>query len=113
MPYWGRMSRRLHWIVLGIALFVGVGIGVAVSVVHSSSAPAEPVTTAAVANPQLDPGTPVSEVASDFTLTDQFGKRVSLSSFRGKVVVLSFNDPECTTICPLTTTALLHATKLL
>jgi cytochrome oxidase Cu insertion factor (SCO1/SenC/PrrC family) len=107
------MSRRLHWIVLGIALFVGVGVGVAISVVHSSSAPAEPAGTQAIANPQLDPGTPVSEVAPGFTLTDQFGKRVSLSSFRGKVVVLSFNDPECTTICPLTTTALLHAKELL
>jgi peroxiredoxin len=36
-----------------------------------------------------------------------------LRSFRGKVVVVSFNDPECTTICPLTTTALLHAKELL
>src|SRR4029079_9704356 len=32
---------------------------------------------------------------------------------RGKVVVVSFNDPDCTTICPLTTTALLHAKELL
>ena len=52
-------------------------------------------------------------VAPNFTLTDQFGKRVSLRSLRGKVVVLSFNDPECTTICPLTTTALLHAKAML
>jgi cytochrome oxidase Cu insertion factor (SCO1/SenC/PrrC family) len=66
-----------------------------------------------MANPSLDPGTRLSAVAPGFTLTDQFGKRVSLRSFRGKVVVLSFNDPECTTICPLTTTALLHAKKLL
>src|SRR5262249_47408975 len=42
-----------------------------------------------------------------------FGKRVSLRSLRGKVVVVSFNDPECTTICPLTTTALLRAKQLL
>ena len=67
----------------------------------------------AIANPNLDPGSPVSGTAPDFTLTDQFGERVSLHSFRGKVVVLSFNDPQCTTICPLTTTALLHAKKLL
>ena len=109
------MSRRLHWIVLGIALVVGVGVGVGVSIVRSSGAPASPVltTAAAVANPQLDPGTPLSGAAPGFTLTDQFGKRVSLRSFRGKVVVLSFNDPECTTICPLTTTALLHAKELL
>ena len=64
-------------------------------------------------NPNLDPGARLSAVAPGFTLTDQFGKRVSLRSLRGKVVVLAFNDPKCTTICPLTTTALLHAKQLL
>jgi cytochrome oxidase Cu insertion factor (SCO1/SenC/PrrC family) len=108
------VSRRLHWLVLGIALFVGVGVGTAIEVVHSSSAPAEAISAGPrIANPQVDPGVPVSEVAPDFTLRDQFGKRVSLRSFRGKVVVLSFNDPKCTTICPLTTTALLRAKELL
>ena len=108
------MSRRLYWIVLGVALGVGVSVGVTISAIRSSGAPASPVsTTAAIANPQLDPGTRLSGAAPGFTLTDQFGKRVSLRSFRGKVVVLSFNDPQCTTICPLTTTALLHAKELL
>ncbi|HEU5477503.1 MAG TPA: SCO family protein [Gaiellaceae bacterium] len=109
------MSRRLHWTVLGIALLVGVGAGAAISIARSSGAPATPAVSPspAMANPRLDPGTPISGVAPGFTLTDQFGKRVSLSSFRGKVVVLSFNDPECTTICPLTTTALVHAKELL
>jgi cytochrome oxidase Cu insertion factor (SCO1/SenC/PrrC family) len=113
------VSRRLHWTVLGLSLAVGVGIGAAIAVARSSStapAPAAPVSdtrTSATANPGLDPGAPLSAVAPGFTLTDQFGKRVSLRSLRGKVVVLSFNDPDCTTICPLTTTALLHAKKLL
>jgi cytochrome oxidase Cu insertion factor (SCO1/SenC/PrrC family) len=107
------VSRRFHSVILGIALVLGVGIGIAISVVHSSGAPAEPLTTPAVANPALDPGTRLSGAAPSFTLTDQFGKRVSLQSFRGKVVVLSFNDPKCTTICPLTTTALLRAKELL
>ena len=66
-----------------------------------------------MANPNVDPGTRLSGAAPGFSLTDQFGKRVSLSSMRGKVVVLAFNDPECTTICPLTTTAMLHAKALL
>ena len=66
-----------------------------------------------MANPQLDPGARLNALAPDFTLTDQFGKRVSLRSLHGKVVVLAFNDPQCTTICPLTTTALLQAKKLL
>jgi cytochrome oxidase Cu insertion factor (SCO1/SenC/PrrC family) len=110
----GGVSRRLHLIVLGIALLVGVGIGAAIAMGRSSSSPAPAITATPVdANPRLDPGTRLSSTAPNFTLTDQFGKRVSLRSFRGKVVVLSFNDPECTTICPLTTTALLHAKALL
>ena len=109
------MSRRLHWLVLGIALLVGIGVGAAISIVRSSGAPASPVVsqTHPIANPQLDPGAPLKGVAPGFTLTDQFGKRISLRSLQGKVVVLSFNDPKCTTICPLTTTALLRAKELL
>ena len=114
MTHWDRVSGRLYWLVLGIALVAGVGIGAAIAIVHSSGAPAEPQSaTQSVANTQLDPGSPLTGAAPGFTLTDQFGRRVSLRSFRGKVVVVSFNDPECTTICPLTTTALLHAKKLL
>jgi cytochrome oxidase Cu insertion factor (SCO1/SenC/PrrC family) len=110
------VSRRLHWIVLGAALAVGVGIGAVISLARSSTTPATPIAdtqTPAMANPRLDPGARLSAVAPGFALTDQFGKRVSLRSLRGKVVVLAFNDPKCTTICPLTTTALLKAKKLL
>ena len=65
-------------------------------------------------NPDLDPGTALSErPAPNFTLTDQSGHRVSLRSFRGKVTLLDFNDAECTTICPLTTTAMLDAKRML
>jgi cytochrome oxidase Cu insertion factor (SCO1/SenC/PrrC family) len=39
--------------------------------------------------------------APDFTLTDQDGRLLSLSDFRGKVVVLEFMDPHCTDICPI------------
>ena len=64
-------------------------------------------------NPDLDPGTSLSEVAPEFTLTDQFGRPVSLRSYRGKVVILAFNDSECTTVCPLTTAALVDAKAML
>jgi cytochrome oxidase Cu insertion factor (SCO1/SenC/PrrC family) len=110
------VSRRLHWTILGLSLAVGVGIGAVIAFAHSSTATTTPVAdtqTSAAANPNLDPGAPLSAVAPGFALTDQFGKRVSLRSLRGKVVVLAFNDPKCTTICPLTTTALLQAKKLL
>ena len=43
-------------------------------------------------------GTP----APDFRLTDQFGKQVSLSQFRGKPVVLTFLFTHCPNVCPLT-----------
>lgn len=64
-------------------------------------------------NPALDPGTPVARPAPDFTLTDQFGRRISLHSYQGKVVILAFIDSQCTTVCPLTTTAMLDAKRLL
>jgi cytochrome oxidase Cu insertion factor (SCO1/SenC/PrrC family) len=42
-----------------------------------------------------------SRPAPGFTLTDQDGRTISLSSLRGKVVVLEFMDPHCTDICPI------------
>ena len=109
------MSRRLQLTILGLALLAGVGIGAAVAATRPArETPSGPLSASpATTNPQLDPGARLSAVAPTFTLTDQFDKRVSLRSLRGKVVVLTFNDPKCTTICPLTTTALLRAKKLL
>lgn len=39
--------------------------------------------------------------APGFRLTDQDGRQVSLASLRGKVVLLTFLDPVCTSDCPL------------
>ena len=47
-------------------------------------------------------GTELSGEAPDFRLTDQNGLLVSLSDFRGKVVVLTFMDSICVDTCPLT-----------
>src|SRR5436190_7112789 len=106
---------RFRWLVWSAALVVGIGGGLAIGAATQTSSEAAATIPRApqVPNPRLDRGTRLSVVAPAFTLTDQFGKKVSLSSFRGKVAVVSFNDPLCTTICPLTTTALLEAKKLL
>lgn len=48
-------------------------------------------------------GTELSGPAPGFTLTNQNGESISLSDFQGDVVVLTFLDPNCTDICPLTT----------
>lgn len=62
----------------------------------------------------VDPGTGLGGVvAPNFTLRNQFGKRVSLRHFRHRVVVLAFIDSQCTTLCPLTSQTLLDAQKLL
>jgi cytochrome oxidase Cu insertion factor (SCO1/SenC/PrrC family) len=54
-----------------------------------------------------------NRAAPDFKLTDQNGKSVTLSSFRGKVVVLSFIDPECTDVCPILSAEIRQADGLL
>ena len=69
---------------------------------------------AAGQNPDLDTGTSLgSKQAPDIKLVNQFGQPVSLSQFRGKVVILAFVDSECTTICPLTTVSMVQARELL
>jgi cytochrome oxidase Cu insertion factor (SCO1/SenC/PrrC family) len=40
---------------------------------------------------------PAGVKAHDFTLTDQAGRKVSLSSYRGQVVALAFLSPDCRT----------------
>jgi cytochrome oxidase Cu insertion factor (SCO1/SenC/PrrC family)/thiol-disulfide isomerase/thioredoxin len=103
-----RPVPRIGAIVAGVLLIVGVVLGALLT----SGSPQRLGSTLAT-NPDIDPGTPLSGVAPSFTLTDQFDRPVSLSSFRGKAVLLAFNDSECTTICPLTTTAMLDAKAML
>jgi cytochrome oxidase Cu insertion factor (SCO1/SenC/PrrC family) len=70
--------------------------------------------TAAMDNPNLDLGSSLGGTpAPDFRLRNQFGQPMSLSQFRGKVVMLAFEDSECTTVCPLTTQSMLQAKQLL
>src|SRR3954452_3201132 len=78
---------------------------------HSQSAGSD---TAAMDNPTLDLGSSLgNKPAPDFRLRNQFGQPMSLSQFRGKVVMLAFEDSECTTVCPLTTQSMLEAKQLL
>jgi len=65
-------------------------------------------------NPNLDTGTSLGGApAPAVTLVNQFGQPMSLSQFRGRVVMLSFEDSECTTVCPLTTQSMVLAKELL
>lgn len=97
----------------GLALLLAVAVGVAVITLGAFGGSGVSQGQALESNPYLDPGTSVSVAAPSFTLSDQFGQAVSLRAFRGKVVLLAFTDAECTTICPMTTTAMLDAKAML
>jgi protein SCO1/2 len=58
---------------------------------RSTGASAEASAPGVVSNTGFDGGLlPAGVKPHDFMLTDQYGRRVSLSSFRGKVVILAF-----------------------
>jgi cytochrome oxidase Cu insertion factor (SCO1/SenC/PrrC family)/thiol-disulfide isomerase/thioredoxin len=97
---------------LGAAVLVVVAVVVAGALLTQSGSRSRGAGGLA-SNPSLDPGTPLNRPAPDFTLSDEFGRPVSLRSYRGQVVILAFNDSECTTVCPLTTTAMLDAKAML
>jgi cytochrome oxidase Cu insertion factor (SCO1/SenC/PrrC family) len=106
-----RTIAALSALVVGL-LLVGCASAAAPSTGSSSMSKAQ--SAAAMANPNLDTGSSLGGTAApDIRLVNQFGQPMSLSGLRGKVVLLSFEDSECTTICPLTTQTMLWARQLL
>jgi cytochrome oxidase Cu insertion factor (SCO1/SenC/PrrC family) len=80
----------------------------------TGTSPMSSANAAAMQNPNLDLGTSLgNKPAPDIKLVNQFGQPMSLSQFRGRVVMLSFEDSECTTVCPLTTQSMVIAKELL
>jgi cytochrome oxidase Cu insertion factor (SCO1/SenC/PrrC family) len=72
-------------------------VGAAPMAFASANRNADPIIAQALAGASG----PINEPAPAFTLTSQDGRQVSLSSLRGKVVLLTFLDPVCTTDCPI------------
>ncbi len=64
-------------------------------------AQASPVADTILAQSIDGNSTPVNYPARPFTLTDQHGRTVTLAGLRGKVVLLTFIDPVCTSTCPI------------
>jgi protein SCO1 len=61
------------------------------------------------ANQLEGPTLPAHLVAKNFSLTDQNGQRISLSQYRGQVVVLTFMHSLCKGACPLMANQILGA----
>jgi cytochrome oxidase Cu insertion factor (SCO1/SenC/PrrC family) len=72
-------------------------LGAAPLAVAETQRTASPIIASALNGPPSTLDTP----AAPFSLTDQDGRQVSLASLRGRVVLLTFLDPVCTSDCPL------------
>ena len=83
--------------VAAVAAVAVILLGAAPMAAAAVNRTADPILALAIARGS----TPEDIPAPGFELTDQNGKRVSLASLRGKVVVMTFLDPVCTTECPL------------
>ena len=90
----GSNLQRALLLVL-ISLLVAIGVVLIVEK-PSDSAPVAATTPSKFDGPTLPPGLH----AANFSLTDQSGRRVSLSQYRGKVVVLTFIHSLCHDTCP-------------
>jgi cytochrome oxidase Cu insertion factor (SCO1/SenC/PrrC family) len=84
-------------------------LGAAPMAAAQASPNADPILAQAIGNS----GTALNIPAPGFRLTDQHGRTVSLASLRGKVVLLTFLDPVCTSDCPLIAQELRAADQLL
>jgi cytochrome oxidase Cu insertion factor (SCO1/SenC/PrrC family) len=89
-------TARIRTIVVAWAAAVVV-VGAVPLALAQANPHADPIIAQAIAGSyaQLDVAAPA------FRLTDQNGAQVSLASLRGKVVLLTFLDPVCTSDCPL------------
>ena len=101
-------ARAAGQLALGVGLaLVVAGLGAVVVRVHTANA--EPFATGTMdVAAQL---TRVSDVAPAVSLTDQFGREVSLESFRGRPVIVTFAFAHCETVCPLIVADVLAARR--
>ena len=83
--------------VVALGAIAVILVGAAPMAFASVNRDADPIVAEAIAGASGQLDTP----APNFTLTSQDGRQVSLASLRGKVVLLTFLDPVCTTDCPI------------
>ena len=92
-----RFAGLSGWSIAALGAIAVIVVGAAPMAFASANRNADPIIAQALAGASG----PINEPAPGFTLTSQDGHQVSLSSLRGKVVLLTFLDPVCTTDCPI------------
>jgi protein SCO1/2 len=97
----GMLGRPLTWLSLSaLAALLLLALLVVRAVSPQLAATAGP--TPAPSGLRADIVMPPKSIpASDFTLSDQDGKPVSVSALRGRVLAITFLDSHCTQLCPL------------
>jgi cytochrome oxidase Cu insertion factor (SCO1/SenC/PrrC family) len=80
-----------------VAALAIIVLGAAPMAAAAANRTADPILALAIAGDSASMNLP----APGFQLTDQNGQPVSLASLRGKVVLMTFLDPVCTTDCPI------------
>jgi cytochrome oxidase Cu insertion factor (SCO1/SenC/PrrC family) len=88
--------RRLWW---ALAVVAGSAVGGGLALVHASGH-AAPSLAPVPTRPDATWAAGVRR-APGFRLRDQNGRPVSLASFRGRPVIVTFIDPLCRNLCPL------------
>lgn len=105
----GRFASASAQGILAVWAAAVVLLGAAPMALAQASQDADPIIARALggSSARLDvPATP-------FRLTDQNGRPVSLASLHGKVVLMTFLDPVCTSDCPLIAQELRAADQML
>ena len=95
-----RLLKRLSIAGTSTVLAVGGAVLIVLGAVPMAVAEASPSADPILANSIAGPAVSVNYQAPGFALTGPDGRRVSLRSLRGKVVVLSFSNPACRRSCP-------------
>ena len=99
------MPRRSRNLAIALAAVAVVVVAAAVIVIapgsgrHSSSAGASSSVSAGPETGFDGASFPVGRPTPEFTLTDQYGRRVSLDQYRGQVVALTFLYSTCGDTC--------------
>ncbi len=93
----GRLTSASAQSLAVASAIVVILIGAAPMAVAATNRTADPILAEAIAGSTA----PLDVPASGFQLTDQNGRNVSLDGLRGKVVLMTFLDPVCTTDCPI------------
>jgi cytochrome oxidase Cu insertion factor (SCO1/SenC/PrrC family) len=105
----GALATARAQSVAAVAAVAVIGLGAASMASAAVNRTADPILALAIAGDS----TALDLPAPGFALTGQNGQTVTLASLRGKVVLMTFLDPVCTTDCPIIAQEFKQAGELL